>query len=138
MSEDACDDEQSWIKAQEVKTAVGFDCFLCREVSPAAIAMPAPTESASNISAAGVTTIIIVSSIVGSLFVLFIVGLVMWRVFRTKRAVKRAAEWRGKEEEAPPATAIEVNNNFGNSDGDEYGRGDSADMENASILSDDK
>ncbi|OEU05743.1 hypothetical protein FRACYDRAFT_258452 [Fragilariopsis cylindrus CCMP1102] len=136
VSEDACDDEQSWIKAQEVKTAVGFDCFLCREASPAAIAMPAPTESASNISAAGVTTIIIVSSTVGSLFVLFIVGLVLWRVFRTKRAVKRAAEWRGKEE-APPATAIEVNSNFG-SDGDEYGRGDSADMENASILSDDK
>ena len=140
VSEDACDDEQTWIKAQEVNTAVGFDCFLCREESPAAssaattntassnIAMTTESD-ASNISAAG-TTIIIVCSIVGSLFVLFIVGLVMWRVFRTKRAVKRAAEY-GKEE-APPATAIEVNN-FG-SDG-EYGR-DSADMENASILSD--
>ena len=144
VSEDACDDEQTWIKAQEVNTAVGFDCFLCREESPAAtntatntasnIAMT--TDSASNISATGTTTIIIVSSIVGSLFALFIVGLVLWRVFKTKRAVKRAAEWRGKEEEAPPATAIEVNN-FGSSDG-EYGRDDSADMENASILSDDK
>jgi len=150
VSEDGCDDEQSWIKAQEVKTAVGFDCFLCREDSPAAVPAVAETandatntasniasniaittESSSKISAAG-TTIIIISSILGSLFALLIVGLVMWRVFRTKRAVKRAVEY-GKEQ-APPATAIEVNN-FG-SDG-EYGR-DSTDMDNASVLSDDE
>jgi hypothetical protein len=145
VSEDACDDEQTWVDAQNVKIAAGFDCFLCREISPAVVPETAndmdvsgtstntastiatTTESASKISAAG-TTIIIVSAILGTLLALLIVGLVMWRVFRTKRAVKRAAEY-GKEQ-APPATAIEVNT-FGID-----GR-DSTDMDNASVLSDD-
>jgi hypothetical protein len=151
VSEDACDDEQSWITPQEVQNAAGFDCFLCRENAPAVTAndVDTNTNTGSSSSSMGMITdeidfgvkvsignnfqtTIIVSTIVGVVIALLIVGLVGWRVFRTKRAFKRAVEGGFGKEEAPPTTAIEVNQNFGNDR--EYGN--TTDMDNASVLSD--
>jgi len=162
VSKDACDDEQSWIKAQDVNNAVGFDCFLCRELSSAtAVANDVGVPSTADIAAintdvntdpiaaintdvntdpssSGVQTVgnttIIVSSILGAVLALVIISLIVWSVFSTRRATKRAVESGFEKEEAPPAITIEVNNS-GNDDN--HGPDSTTDMDNASVLSDD-
>lgn len=79
------------------------------------------SQNAPTISAVGGITTIIISLILGAILALVIVGLVLWRVFRTKRDIKRAVE--GEKEIPPPATAIEIDSTIM--------------MDNASVLSDD-
>lgn len=117
VSELACDEEQSWISPQEVKTAAGFDCFLCRETSvdvpndpdlSASSDSAALTENVSSKQFSGNKSIIISSSVVGCVIAFSIIGLVVWKVFKSKRTVKRALDGLGTEQ--PPSTlSIEVN-----------------------------
>lgn len=152
VSKDACDDLQSWITPQEVMGAAGFDCFLCREVSPPSttndVASNTKADDVAQISgiktqasaeatvkaAAGIDTqtIFMFSVVAGVVIALLIIGLVGWRVFREKRAVKRAIGGGFASEQGPPTMAIEVSENIGN----DFEAGNSMDMDNTSVLSD--
>lgn len=135
VSELACDEEQSWIAPQEVKTAAGFDCFLCREVPDAEASsdLILAAEDADLLAIGGSATnngrtIIVVSATLGFVVASSIIGLVAWRVFKTRRAVKRATDggFGNNQEQAPPTIAIEMNMD------DHYDETDKA-----SVLSDD-
>lgn len=124
VSELACDDEQTWITPQEVETAAGFDCFLCREVS--VVAPPPETDLGTAVTEGSETmtigtarsetnnsginnngTIIVVCATLGAVVASSIIGLVAWRIFKTRRAAKRAFDG-GFGTEAPPTIAIEM------------------------------
>jgi hypothetical protein len=133
VSEDACDDEQTWIAPQEVMQSSGFDCFLCREESlpntpPSVGVVTTDENNFSAVAGKNSQTTIMVVVAAGAVLALSIVGLVGWKAFRTKRAAKRAGNGVfAKEEAAPPAMAIQISQGDGK---------DCTDMDNASVLSD--
>jgi len=138
VSKDACDAEQNWIVPQEVNTAVGYDCFLCREVSPPEDAKSADPALTSDLyreiggGGGNMNTAVIAIVCVGAVLGLSIIGLVGWKALRTRREIRERAK--RKEESRPPATTIRISD-----DGCENGGGmnHSTDMDNASVLSDD-
>jgi len=146
VSEDACDDEQTWLAPQGVMQASGFDCYLCREDSPASSSSAASPASDPEAVAArgngtkgggggtgGATTIVAVVAL-GAMVALSILGLVGWKTFRAKRAAKRSGDgaFAGDErdDDPPPATDIRI-------DDGAKGPGPSAHPDDASVLSDD-
>ena len=132
VSELACDEEQSWITPQEVKTAAGFDCFLCREVPVAAtsdLIMAKEDTDMTKIGSATTNsrTIIVISATFGFIIASSIIGLVAWRVFKTRRAVKRATDGAFEnDQETPPTITVEMNIDENNDD----------ETDKASVLSD--
>lgn len=136
VSEDACDDEQTWIAPQGVKQASGFDCFLCRETKTPSIAPVADeggiieavtAETASKTANTNATTIIVVA-IVGAVVALFIIGIAGWKSFLVRRAAKRSGDGAfAKKEAGPPTTDIEISES-----------GPATDMDDASVLSEDE
>lgn len=132
VSELGCDQEQTWITPQEVKNAVGFDCYLCREVSVSQNSdSTAVAEDAASVAIGGnretsSRTIIVTSAILGTVIAFSIISLVAWKVFKARRAVKRALDGGRSKEEAPPTLAIEMNMDENHH---------STDMDDASVLS---
>lgn len=157
VSEFACDNEQSWVVPQEVMGVAGFDCFLCREETVLASNIednleqinsdPSGVVDNTNIGNNGATIVdsiqenvkdntqkvAMVATIVGvGIGIAFaIIGLVTWKVFRTKRAVKRAADLAKEQPPGPPTGMIDVD--VGNSL--QFGNSTDHDMDNASVLS---
>lgn len=140
VSNDGCDEKQSWIFPQEVKEAAGFDCFLCREETAVPVADTnnigssllglITDEDGTNVIPSGNNnnttnqTIVVVISILGTVVALLIIGFITWKIFRTKRAMKRATE-KVTEDVSPPTN----NNQIFDRTND--------DMEKASSFSDD-
>ena len=126
VSYDGCDDVQDFIMPTEVMGVAGFDCYLCREkrdVGETSLGLANDTNPISNMN--NQTTIIAVSTL-GGLLIAGIIGLVVWRLVRTKKAVKRATDSVAAVA-APPTGTIKIN-----SENDETG----GVMDDDSVLSD--
>jgi len=141
VTQDGCDDEQTWIAPRDVKGVAGFDCFLCREDSP-------PTENSASLTdlqakpvvvpgtdlggVGGVsdkTTVIAVSSI-GAVVGVGILGLIGYKVLGARRAAQAAALNAVKVVEHPPIVDIDIP-----SETDPEFGGPNTDTDNASVLS---
>ena len=108
VSYDGCDDIQDFIMPTEVMGVAGFDCYLCREerdVGETSLGLANDTNPISNMN--NQTTIIVVSTL-GGLLIAGIIGLVVWRLVRTKKAVKRATDSVAAVA-APPTGTIKIN-----------------------------
>lgn len=148
-----CDDEQTWVVAQEVKTAAGFECYLCREESPAQTVPPAqvvtpPLEDITDMnsdllsrnSGQGKTEMsVILIVVIGSVLAISIIGLVGYKALSKRREMRERARQKALENRPPPAKSIEIAQ-IGIAKGhknldSEWGQ--STDMDNASVLSED-
>lgn len=116
VSYDACDDEQDWIMPTEVKGAAGIDCYLCREERDGETSLGLANNTDPVAKNNNQTTIIVVATL-GALLIAAIVGLVTWRLVRTKKAVKRATD-SAAAVQAPPAATIKINSENDNETGD--------------------
>ena len=108
VSYDGCDDVQDFIMPTEVMGVAGFDCYLCREerdVGETSLGLANDTTPIPNVN--NQTTIIAVSTL-GGLLIAGIIGLVVWRLVRTKKAVKRATDSVAAVA-APPTGTIKIN-----------------------------
>lgn len=116
VSELACDREQTWIAPQEVKSAAGFECFLCREATSAVAGSTEEEaenmEVGSQANSSNTSTLIVatVITVAGSFIGVLIIGTVLRKVHRSRRAAKRACDGGFGNEEAPPTANIGTSN----------------------------
>jgi len=154
INEGACDSGQEWIAPQDVLGVAGYECYLCREETPTVVQPPVGRPSWTENSDTYVTnvggstsmgwvagdsdfrgsggsntlTIVIVVVTLGALIALFIVSLVAWQAFRSKR------DLRSKADAKPPPPVIQIA--AGNVDEGFCSTKQTDIMDDASVLSD--